>query len=123
LPRRGWSSLLPPAAELVGLPVHVLVAVGTGAATAAHRATATTPIVIVNVADPVSSGLIASLAAPGANVTGLTNSVSITGALAGKRLELLAALIPGLSRMAYIVSNPTGPNFGSPPKLRSSPTD
>jgi putative tryptophan/tyrosine transport system substrate-binding protein len=70
---------------------------------------------MVNVSDPVGSGLVASLAHPGANITGVTNG--ITGsALVLKRLELLVAIIPGLSRVGYVVSQPTAPGAGSIPE-------
>ena len=92
------------AAELVRLPVDVLVAPGPGALAAKH-ATATIPIVFPVFADPVGEGLVASLARPGGNVTGL----SIMGTdLAAKRLELLTAVVPGLRRLA-LLWNPDRP--------------
>jgi putative ABC transport system substrate-binding protein len=76
------------------------VAIGIGAVQAAKRATTTIPIVMGNADDdPVRQGLIASFAHPGGNVTGVTN---IGADLAGKRLELLRELIPGLSRAAIL---------------------
>ena len=94
------------AAELAGLPVDVLVAAaGTPTAVAARQATATIPIVFTTVGDPVGSGLVASLARPGGNLTGMTN---VSPVLSGKRVELLKAMLPGLSRLAILV-NETNP--------------
>jgi putative tryptophan/tyrosine transport system substrate-binding protein len=84
------------AAELVRLKVDVIVVFGTSAALAAKKATNTIPIVMASSANPVNSGLIASLARPGGNVTGLT---SLSGELGGKRLELLKEIAPRLSRV------------------------
>jgi putative tryptophan/tyrosine transport system substrate-binding protein len=92
------------AAELVSLPVDVIVAWGTPAALAAHKATSSIPIVM-SAGDPVGAGLISSLARPGGNVTGLSSQP------AGgeeKRLVLLKELRPSLSRVA-VLSNPTNP--------------
>jgi putative tryptophan/tyrosine transport system substrate-binding protein len=88
------------AAELVALPVDVLVP-GAGAAGAlvASRATSTVPIVMVAVGDPVGLGLVASLNRPGRNVTGLSNTTA-TGS--GKRLELLREAVPGLARADFL---------------------
>jgi len=74
------------AAELLGLKVNILVASGTPAALALQKLTTETPIVMVAGIDPVQARLVASLARPGANITGLTR---IGPELAGKRLELL----------------------------------
>ena len=74
------------AAELVRLKVDAIITGSTPAAQAAKRATTTIPIVMANVSDPVAMGLVASLARPGGNVTGLSN---LAPDLAGKRLELL----------------------------------
>ena len=94
------------AAELAALPVDlILAAAGTPAALAAKRASATIPIVFTSVGDPVGSGLVASLARPGGNTTGLTN---VSPDLAGKRVELLKAIVPGLARLAVIL-NQTNP--------------
>ena len=92
------------AAELVRLPVDVLVTAGQGALAAKH-ATATIPIVFTLFADPVGEGLVASLARPGGNVTGLS---MMSQDLAAKRLELLTELVPGLRRLA-ILWNPVRP--------------
>lgn len=87
------------AAELVRLKMDVIVAVPTPAALAARTATAVTPIVMIQSADPVGLGLIASLARPGGNVTGI---VTLSPELIGKRLELLKECLPGLSRVAVL---------------------
>ena len=92
------------AAELVRLKVDVIVAgSGNGAPRAAKRATSTIPIVMVGAIDPVSNGLVASLARPGANVTGLT--LEVTREQAGKNLELLKEAVPKVTRVA-ILRNP-----------------
>ena len=87
------------AAELVRLPVDVIVAPDTAATLAARRATTSIPIVMVSVGDPVGSGLVASLARPGGNVTGMSN---VFPELAGKQLELLKQVVPRLSRVAVL---------------------
>jgi putative ABC transport system substrate-binding protein len=92
------------ATELVSLKVDVIVTgPGTGMPRAAKAATTTIPIVMVAVVEPVSEGLVASLARPGANVTGFT--VDVTREQAGKNLELLKEAVPKLSRVA-ILRNP-----------------
>src|SRR5262249_6146422 len=87
------------AAELVGLKVDVIYAFTTPPALAARSATTTIPIVFSGVGDPVGSGLVASLARPGGNATGL--SVLATE-LSGKRLEMLREIIPTVSRVAML---------------------
>src|SRR6266540_4978916 len=94
------------AAELVRLKVDVVVAIPTPAAVAAKNATATIPIVMANVGDPVGLGLIASLARPGGNVTGLSYSVGME--TFGKSLELLKTAVPEVRRVA-VLSNPANP--------------
>ena len=90
------------AAELVRLPVDVLVAEGAAAIRAAQHATRTIPIVMAASADPVGEGFVASLAQPGGNITGL----SFLGAeLPGKRLELLKETVPQSTRVA-VLANP-----------------
>lgn len=79
---------------------------GTPVALAAKRATKNIPIVITNVGDPVESGLVANLARPGGNITGLT---TLSPELSGKRLELLKEMIPGLSRVV-VLWNPANPS-------------
>lgn len=87
------------ATELARLPVDVIVVRGTPAAHAAKQATATIPIVAISVGDPVRSGLVASLARPGGNITG--NSF-LGPDIGPKRLQLLKELIPTVSRVAYL---------------------
>jgi len=91
------------AAELARLKVDVIVAIPTPAAVAAKNATATIPIVMTNVGDPVGLGLIASLARPGWNVTGLSYSIGME--TFGKSLELLKTAVPKVRRVA-VLSNP-----------------
>jgi putative ABC transport system substrate-binding protein len=85
------------AAELVRLKVDLILTRGTPATLAAKRATSTIPIVMAAVGDPVENRLAASLARPGGNVTGLT---SATAELVPRRLELLKALVPKMTRVA-----------------------
>jgi putative ABC transport system substrate-binding protein len=92
-------------AEVLRIPVDVIVVADSQAAWAAKRATSTTPIVLANVADAVGQGLASSLARPGGNVTGLSNQLEDT---AGKRLQVLREIIPSLSRLA-VVFNPNNP--------------
>jgi ABC-type uncharacterized transport system substrate-binding protein len=87
------------AAELVALNVDVIVAPGTLAALAAKRATATTPIVVSTIGDPVADGLVESLARPGGNVTGLSN---LSGDLIGKCMQLLKEAVPRTTRVAVL---------------------
>ena len=91
--------------ELIGSGVSVLVTAGTAATLAARRANATIPIVLVGVDDPVSVGLVDTLAQPGGNVTGLSLSSS---EVIAKRLDLLRQLVPGLHRLAVIVRDDPG---------------
>jgi putative ABC transport system substrate-binding protein len=92
------------AAELVGLKLDVIVAGLNTDTEAARKATRTIPIVMAAPADPVATGLVASLARPGGNITGLT---TILPELAGKRLELLKEMVPKLSNVA-VLWNPHG---------------
>jgi putative tryptophan/tyrosine transport system substrate-binding protein len=85
--------------DLVRLDVDVILAVNTPAAEAAKKATRTIPIVITRVADPVKTGLVASLSKPGGNVTGLS---FMPDELSAKRLQLLKEAVPGLSRVAAL---------------------
>jgi putative ABC transport system substrate-binding protein len=91
------------AAELVGLKVDILVTVVTQASLAAKKTTATIPIVMIGVGDPVGAGLVASLARPGGNVTGTSSLAADT---VGKQLELLREMLPGVSRVT-VLWNPT----------------
>jgi ABC-type uncharacterized transport system substrate-binding protein len=93
------------AAEFVRLNVDVIVTAATAPVLAAKQATSTIPIVFAGSGDPVGTGLVASLARPGGNVTGLSNQ---TAELGPKRLELLREVVPGLRRLAIMgnVGNP-----------------
>ena len=91
------------AAELVALKVDVIVAGATPAVLPAKEATATIPIVFPVHTDPVGAGLVASLARPGGNVTGLSFS---SEDLTGKRMQLLKEIVPGLSRIAALWYSP-----------------
>ncbi len=90
------------AADLVRLKVDAILAAATPAALAAKKATSTIPIVFTVVADPIGSGLVASLAKPGGNITGTTN---LNTDLTGKRLELLKEAFPNITSVA-VLSNP-----------------
>jgi len=94
------------AGELVQLNVDVIVAGAAPAPEAASRATSTIPIVMANHSDPVGNGLVASLARPGSNVTGMS---LLAPELNGKRVQLIKEAIPGVSRVA-VLSNPTIPS-------------
>jgi len=93
------------AAEFVQRKVDVIVTSATAGAVAAKQATSVIPIVFAAAGDPVGTGLVASLARPGGNVTGLSLQQTET---AGKRLELLREVVPGLGRLTILanVSNP-----------------
>ena len=93
------------AAELVALAVDIIVTSGTQAALAAKQATNRIPIVAALLSYPDRMGLVASLAHPGGNVTGLT---TVSPELAGKRLELLKAIAPAVRRVA-VLRNPKSP--------------
>jgi putative tryptophan/tyrosine transport system substrate-binding protein len=88
------------AAELVRLKVDVVFTYGSGTAVAAKQATSVIPIVFTLVGAPVEIGLVASLARPGSNITGVSNQSSDLGS---KRLELLRQLLPPLRRIAVLV--------------------
>jgi putative tryptophan/tyrosine transport system substrate-binding protein len=87
------------AAELVRLKVDLIVADTTGVALALKKATSSIPIVMASSTDPVGAGLVASVARPGGNVTGLT---TLTEELGGKQLELLKEIVAGLNRVAIL---------------------
>ena len=91
--------LAPLADELLSLDIDVLVVRGTVEAQAAKQATATVPIVFTMVTDPVGAGLVASLARPGGNITGASNSIQ---GMHGKRLDVLVECVPRASRIAAI---------------------
>jgi len=97
------------AAELMQLKVDIMITSGTPATQAAKNATRIIPIVMTNVADPIGAGLVASLAHPGGNITGMS-----TLFLGGKQLELLKEAFPKVSRVAALWSPPTrGPPTNS----------
>jgi putative ABC transport system substrate-binding protein len=93
------------ATELVRLKVHVLIVESTPAAHAARNATRAIPIVFTNASDPVGTGLVASLARPGGNITGLSD---FNADVVGKRLQLLKEVVPAASRIAVLL-NPENP--------------
>jgi putative tryptophan/tyrosine transport system substrate-binding protein len=101
------------AAELVRLPVDIIVAGGSTAIRAAQDATRTIPIVMAAAGDPVGTGLITSLARPGGNITGVS---LLSAELPGKRLEILKEAVPQSARIAVLM-NPTSP--GSARQLRN----
>jgi putative ABC transport system substrate-binding protein len=97
------------AAELVRLPVDVIVAQGAAAIRAAQHATRTIPIVMAAAADPVGLGFVASLAYPGGNITGLS---FLGKELPGKRLEILKEAVPQSTRIA-VLANPAFPAYAA----------
>jgi len=102
---QGQTSRFPAlAAELVNLPVDLIVSWGTPASLAAHRATSTIPVVM-SAGDPVGAGIVSGLARPGGNVTGMSVQMAEQE---GKRLELIGKLVPSFTRVA-VLSNPTNP--------------
>src|SRR4029450_3870638 len=117
----GRNERLPgPAVELVGLKADIIVKTGTPAAVAAKQATATIPIVMAVATDPVGAGLTASLRRPGGHATGVAppplgrpggtvpGLATPDAERSGKRLEMLKAAVPALSRVA-ILWNPANP--------------
>ena len=89
------------ARDLVNVGVQVIVTHGTPPPVAAKKATTSIPIVAITMTDPIGSGLVASLARPGGNVTGLSN---ITPDLSPKQIQLLKALVPGVKRVAVLLN-------------------
>jgi putative tryptophan/tyrosine transport system substrate-binding protein len=98
------------AAELVRRPVDVIATFGTPPTHAAKQATATIPIVMVGVGDPVRAGLVASLARPGGNITG--NTV-LTSDLGPKRLQMLCEAIANVSRVAFLINPDNASNLAT----------
>ena len=90
------------ASELVRLGVNVILAGSTNGGVAAHKASTTVPIVMVTTGDPMVSGLIASLARPGGNVTGVT---ALSQELGAKGLQLLGQAVPGRGRVAILANS------------------
>jgi putative ABC transport system substrate-binding protein len=102
----GKANLLPGlATELVRLKVDIITALFTPCALAAKQATSVIPIVFAAAGDPLGTGLVASLARPGGNITGLSNMAAET---AGKSVELLRDMLPALRRVA-LLANPADP--------------
>jgi putative ABC transport system substrate-binding protein len=95
------------AVELLHSKIDVIWVGGTPGALAVKRATSTVPVVFIAIADPVGSGLVASLSRPGGNITGLTH---ITKEVHAKRVQLVKELIPGVSRIA-VLAGPSGQLF------------
>jgi putative ABC transport system substrate-binding protein len=93
------------AVELLRRKVDVLVASGTPAVIPARNATSTTPVVFIAALDPVATGVVASLARPGGNVTGFT---AVFSDLTGKRLEFLKEMLPALTRVG-LLTRPANP--------------
>jgi putative ABC transport system substrate-binding protein len=102
----GRNDLYPAlAAELVAIPVDLLVVIALPAALAARNATSTIPILMCPVSDPVKSGLVPNMARPGGNLTGFSN---LSSEVVLKRIELVQELVPGLSSIGLLAntSNP-----------------
>jgi putative tryptophan/tyrosine transport system substrate-binding protein len=89
------------ATDLVRLPVDIILATSTAAALACKQATTVIPVVFPLTGDPLGTGLVVSLARPGGNITGLSNQAAD---LAGKRLEILREVAPGLNRLAILAN-------------------
>ena len=106
------------AAEIVRLPVDMILAGGLTSALAAKQATTTIPIVFFQATDPVGRGLVASLARPGGNITG----VAIDGGpeIFGKRLELLKEAVPTVSRVAILAGQVRTPTYDAVEKAQES---
>ena len=98
------------AAKLARSRVDIIVASGTPSVLPARDAAGRTPVVFVATLDPVATGLVASLARPGGNITGMT---SISGDIIAKRLQLMRELLPNLTRVAILVreSSPTAAQY------------
>lgn len=104
-------------AELAALKVDVIVTAGTPAALAVQKANVSIPLVMVAVGDPVGTGLVASLAHPGRNTTGLT---SIAPELEGKRLELLKEALPKVARVAVLWNPANAYQIGSEKEVQAA---
>jgi putative ABC transport system substrate-binding protein len=105
------------AQELVGLQPDIIVTNSTPATAAVQRETRTIPIVFAGVGDPVTSGLVPRLDRPGGNVTGFA---AMEPSLAGKWLELLSEIAPGLKRAAIMFNPDTGPVSSFMPSLETA---
>jgi len=98
------------ATELVRMKADIIVTHATPATRAARNATAAIPIVMISIAEPVASGLVASLARPGGNVTGMSN---LAAGVISKHVELLTQIAPGNAALA-VLQNPTNPGATAP---------
>jgi putative ABC transport system substrate-binding protein len=96
--------------EIVGLRPDVIVAQNTPMVAGLHKETDSIPIVFVQVSDPVGDGFVETLARPGGNVTGFTNTMSTLGS---KWLELLREAVPGLSRVGFLLNPTASPGGGA----------
>jgi putative tryptophan/tyrosine transport system substrate-binding protein len=96
------------AMEIIATQPDLILAQNTPTTLALLRQTRTIPIIFANVADPVGSGLVASLAHPGGNVTGFIN---IEGSMSGKWLELLREMVPHVNRVGFVFNPATAPSF------------
>jgi putative tryptophan/tyrosine transport system substrate-binding protein len=105
------------AQELVGLQPDIILVQGTPATVAVQRETRTIPIVFLNSVDPVGSGLVAALNQPGGNITGFT---TLEASLAGKWLELLSEIAPGLKRVAIMFNPDTAPASAYMPSFETA---
>jgi len=103
------------AADLVRLKVDLIVGSGIGATLAAKKATTTIPIVMTRAGDPVALGMVASLARPGGNITGLG---TLSFELNTKRLEVLKDAVPRLSRVGLLLTPAGNSGIGSDPQLK-----
>ena len=106
------------AQELVASKVDVIIAVGAGAVRAAKAASTTIPIVFFGNFDPVKGGLVASLAQPGGNMTGIL--IAPDGTLAAKKVELLAQTVPGAKRMALLLPDDANVAREQVPEVRKT---
>jgi putative tryptophan/tyrosine transport system substrate-binding protein len=111
--REGYGGYSDAAAELIRAKVDLIVSYGSTAATVAATATKDIPIVMILGVDPVAAKLVPSLSRPGGNITGVA---TMAWALNQKRIELLKALIPGLSRIGVVLA----PNVGNPTYRRET---
>ena len=102
---RGVDAFAALAGELARLKVDLILTRGTAAVTAAKNATQTIPVVMASSGDPLGSGVVAGLARPGGNITGLS---SLSAEVTGKRLQLLKETVPGLRRLAAVFDKGTG---------------
>jgi putative ABC transport system substrate-binding protein len=105
------------AAELVSLRPDVLVAMSTPPSLALKNATSSIPVVMLNIGDPIATGLVQSLAHPGGNVTGTANAVEEWGA---KRLQMIAEVLPDIRCVTYLQNPDNQSNMASWPSLAQS---